>query len=73
MGVQCYELFGGIVLKNHSFFILVLDIHFYLISRGNGLMNTNLNEVVKEEDRRSCVNMMVMMYSQATGGFGAVF
>ena len=27
--VQCYELFGGIAIKNHAFFSLVIEINFY--------------------------------------------
>ena len=26
-GVQCYELFGGIALKNHAFFHLIFHFH----------------------------------------------
>ena len=43
-GVQCYELFGGIALKNHAFFI------FYYISgrggRGYGFRTTTLLKTV---------------------------
>ena len=28
-GVQCYELFGGIALKNHTFFLTLLIFFLY--------------------------------------------
>ena len=36
--VQCYELFGGIALKNHAFSLA----NFYLAKLENKYMNTNL-------------------------------
>ena len=41
-GVQCYELFGGIALKNHtfSFFFhclpVMMEVHFMLIRYAHG-------------------------------------
>ena len=30
-GVQCYELFGGIALKNHTFFRKMFFCFFYIV------------------------------------------
>ena len=32
MGVQCYELFGGIALKNHAFSFFI-DARFFILER----------------------------------------
>ena len=34
-GVQCYELFGGIALKNHAFLIVLLNNAMVFLSSGS--------------------------------------
>ena len=35
-GVQCYDLFGGIALKNHAFFLLL---NYFITGRFSGILS----------------------------------
>ena len=41
-GVQCYELFGGIALKNHAFFREIIIMSYYCFFLSNVLSYNTL-------------------------------